>query len=65
MMGIPNKIQREMGVDLTAGRVNAVAITQKIMGAPRMEDMLKAYMEAKAKKLHTGGSEEMVMNVAA
>lgn len=65
MMGIPNKIQREMGVDLTAGKVNAVAITQKIMNGPRMEDMLKAYMEAKEKKSPTSGSVEMGMSVAA
>ncbi|MOA62174.1 hypothetical protein D3C78_1875150 [compost metagenome] len=48
MKGIPEEHRREVGVNLTGGRVNALEICQKIMGAPKLDAMLKLYMEKKA-----------------
>lgn len=45
MQGISEHYRREAGVNLTAGKVNSVELTQKIMGAPRMDDMLLSFME--------------------
>lgn len=42
--GVSEFHRREAGVNLTAGKVNAIEITQKIMGAPRMDTLLLAFM---------------------
>lgn len=42
--GVSELWRREAGVNLTAGRVNSVELTQKIMKAPRMDVMLTAFM---------------------
>lgn len=44
MKGVSEHHRREAGVNLTAGKVNSIELTQKIMGAPRMDDMLLAFM---------------------
>ena len=44
IQGVSEHHRREAGVNLTAGRVNSIEITQKIMGAPRMDAMLLAFM---------------------
>ena len=53
MQGIPEEVRREFGVNLTAGRVNCVEMTQKSMNAPALDVMLEAYLEHKAKKSQT------------
>jgi hypothetical protein len=45
MQGIPEKWRREVGVNLTAPKVNSVEILQKIMGAPTMDDLLVAFLK--------------------
>jgi len=44
IQGVSEHWRREAGVNLTAGRVNSVEITQKLMSAPRMDTMLLAFM---------------------
>lgn len=46
--GVPEAVKREMGVNLTAGRVNAIEICQKILKAPTMDMLLAAYVDQKA-----------------
>lgn len=48
MEGISQEYRREVGVNLTGGRTNAVEIGQKILGAPTLDQMLDAYLERKA-----------------
>ncbi|MFO5701813.1 hypothetical protein ACLBSN_32095, partial [Klebsiella pneumoniae] len=43
MEGISEHHRREVGVNLTGGRVNAIEITQKIMGAPKMDTLLEKF----------------------
>lgn len=50
IQGIVESIRREFGVNLTGGRVNAVEMAQKVLGAPQMDDLLDAYLVYKAKK---------------
>lgn len=50
IQGIVESIRREFGVNLTGGRVNAVEMAQKVLGAPQLDDMLDAYLKHKAKK---------------
>lgn len=45
MRGISHHHRREVGVNLTGGRTNSVEICQKILGAPKLDDMLKAFQE--------------------
>ena len=45
IQGVSELWRREAGVNLTAGRVNCVEITQKVMSAPRMDTMLLAFMQ--------------------
>jgi hypothetical protein len=63
MKGISELHRREVGVNLTAGRVNALEICQKILAAPKLDDLLKAYLEHKnTPKSFTGGNAGMVTN---
>lgn len=57
MSGISEQYRREVGVNLTAGRGNAVEIGQKILGAPSLDDMLAKFQAHKAKKETTGGGD--------
>ena len=50
IQGITEAIRRELGVNLTGGRVNSVEIAQKVLGAPAFDTMLDAYLAHKAKK---------------
>ena len=50
MSGITEPVRREFGVNLTGGRVNAIEMSQKVLGAPTMDAMLDAYLAFKAKK---------------
>lgn len=50
IQGIVESVRREFGVNLTGGRVNAVEMAQKVLGAPQLDDMLDAYLKHKAKK---------------
>jgi hypothetical protein len=50
MEGISELHRREVGVNLTGGRTNAVEICQKIMAAPALDDVLANYRASKAKK---------------
>lgn len=50
MSGIIEPVRREFGVNLTGGRVNAIEMSQKVLGAPTMDTMLDAYLAFKAKK---------------
>uniref|UniRef100_A0AB39CCL2 Nucleic acid binding protein n=1 Tax=Pseudomonas phage RVTF4 TaxID=3236931 RepID=A0AB39CCL2_9VIRU len=52
--GVSELYRREAGVNLTAGRVNSIEITQKVMEAPRMDSLLKAFM------VHIGQAEPTV-----
>lgn len=60
IQGITEAFRREFGVNLTGGRVNAVEMTQKIMGAPAFDTMLDAYLAHKAKK--QPASQQTVVN---
>jgi hypothetical protein len=46
--GVPERIRRAVGVNLTAGRVNSIEITQQVMGAPRLDNLLAAYAAKRA-----------------
>jgi hypothetical protein len=50
IQGITEAVRREFGVNLTGGRVNAVEMAQKVLGAPAFDTMLDAYLAHKAKK---------------
>lgn len=43
MKGVSEHHRREVGVNLTAGRVNAVEICQKILNAPSLDDLLERF----------------------
>lgn len=50
IQGVPEEQRREFGVNLTAGRVNCIEMSQKALRAPTMDTLLKAYQEKKTKK---------------
>lgn len=50
MRGITEELRREVGVNLTAPKANAVEICQKILGAPKLDDMLGMFQAHLAKK---------------
>lgn len=50
MRGISEDLRREVGVNLTAPKANAVEICQKILGAPKLDDMLGMFQAHLAKK---------------
>jgi hypothetical protein len=43
MKGISEHHRREVGVNLTGGRVNAVEIGQKILGMPEMDELVSEF----------------------
>lgn len=43
MKGVSEHHRREVGVNLTGGRVNAVEISQKILGAPSLDDLVNEF----------------------
>lgn len=43
MQGIGELYRREVGVNLTAGRINATEIMQKILKAPKFDDLLDGF----------------------
>lgn len=45
MKGITEHHRREVGVNLTAGRVNSVEIGQKILGMPEMDELLARFQK--------------------
>lgn len=47
MKGISQQKRREVGVNLTGGRVNSVEIGQKIMGIPTMDELLDQFKREK------------------
>jgi hypothetical protein len=50
MRGISEEHRREVGVNLTGGKTNAVEICQKILGAPTLDQMLGMMEDHLAKK---------------
>lgn len=50
MEGITEHHRREVGVNLTGGRVNAVEICQKILGAPTLDELLQEFESKVGKK---------------
>jgi len=48
--GIPERWKREIGVNLTGGKTNAIEICQKIMGMPKLDALLAAYKDHRSKK---------------
>lgn len=48
--GVSEHHKREAGVNLTAGRGNAIEICQKIMKAPSMDQLLKAYIDQRGRQ---------------
>lgn len=45
MLGVSTHHRREVGVNLTGGRVNAVEICEKILKAPTLDDLLQGFQE--------------------
>lgn len=43
MKGITEEHRREVGVNLTAARTNAVEICEKILGAPSLDQLLEGF----------------------
>lgn len=66
MEGITEEARREVGVNLTGGRVNAVEICQKILGAPTLDELLGRFEQHLGKKsgIPGPGSEAMKSPVA-
>lgn len=60
IQGVTEEVKREFGVNLTAGRVNAIEMTQKVMQAPSMDTLLQGYLAHKAKKSLPGPDLEKV-----
>jgi len=56
MKGIREHERREVGVNLTAGRVNAIEICEKILGAPKLDDLLHEFKDSLGKKSLGGDS---------
>lgn len=58
MEGITEEARREVGVNLTGGKTNAVEICQKILSAPTLDDMLASYKQrGEPKKLSSDGND--------
>jgi hypothetical protein len=43
MKGISDHYRREVGVNLTGGKVNAVEICEKILAAPSLDTLLESF----------------------
>lgn len=56
MEGITEHHRREVGVNLTGGRVNSVEICQKILGAPTLDELLTDFVASHGKKSDGPGS---------
>lgn len=54
--GVSEEYRREVGVNLNAGRTNAVEICEKILGAPALDDLLTKF-EAHIGKKPVGGTD--------
>lgn len=46
MKGITDHHRREVGVNLSGGKVNAVEICEKILKAPSLDTLLSGFMES-------------------
>lgn len=46
--GVSEHNKREIGVNLTGGRTNALEVTQKALGAATLDQMLASYVKHKA-----------------
>lgn len=55
MHGITELHRREVGVNLTGGRVNAVEIGQKILGAPSLDALTAKFLAQRGKKSNGAG----------
>jgi hypothetical protein len=62
MQGISEHHRREVGVNLTGGRVNAVEICQKILGAPSLDQLLAGFEEHVLKKPATASNDAEATN---
>lgn len=58
MKGIPEEYRRELGVNLTAGRGNAVEIARKILRAPTLDELLEDFQATTGK---SSGSPESAL----
>lgn len=47
LQGVSDSTKRELGVNLTGSRTNAIEIAQKVLKAPRLDVLLAAYLKAK------------------
>lgn len=47
LQGVSDHHKRELGVNLTGCRTNVVEIAQKILGAPKLDNLLAGYLRAK------------------
>lgn len=59
MKGVRETERREVGVNLTAGRVNAVEICEKILKAPTLDQLLGEFKATIGKKSNGGAPEGM------
>lgn len=51
LQGVSDVRKRELGVNLTGCRTNALEIAQKVMKAPKLDKLLKAYLMSKGEKV--------------
>lgn len=47
MQGIDEDVRRELGVNLTGGRTNATEILQKVMHAPKLDELVAGFLDEK------------------
>lgn len=47
LQGVSDHTKRELGVNLTGSRTNAIEIAQKVLKAPRLDVLLAAYLKSK------------------
>lgn len=53
LQGVSDHTKRELGVNLTGSRTNAIEIAQKILKAPRLDTLLAAYLKSKGEVVET------------
>lgn len=53
LQGVSDHTKRELGVNLTGSRTNAIEIAQKVLKAPRLDSLLQAYLKSKGEKVDT------------
>lgn len=62
--GIAEKTKRELGVNLTAGPVNAIELCEKVLGAPSLDQLVDLFEVEFGKKQYTDGLDmEMEMGM--